>query len=523
MNVGNAMPKHRFRNRELLSDLALFTFCLLCFLHVPFSLVDDAFIAYRYGANLAHGLGLVFNPGQRVEGFSDLSWTVLMSVPELLHFRPEVFGIGVAAVSGALSFCVGRRVLVSRAAVSPLTAFAIFCMAAFSCDFWVMAGNGIESGLYALILMLSFAAFLSKRYLWTGILLGFATTLRPESMSLAPVCLLCVGGMAFRETERLDRAVARMWDLRSLMGSWAMIVMSVLFWRHSYYGSWIQNTIVAKSHPLHFSDISEGIFYIAKFCARNMLWVVTSAGVLFNNPPIALLVALLWFAAQMILVIPNSGDWMPGYRLLSVYIPLMACCSAFTVDLLIKKRLSQVRWLLPSLLVLCVVVQLRDRRWTLNADIIGRHQRTDMLRVDDNSFIQMAEALKPVLSKTDVVSPEVLGVFSYLLLNVPMHDYLGLADAHVARHGTVFLPMFGKADPSYSVETVKPTVFVFIRGDATIQIFERGTAQRFGKLYSFWLVVNRPERIMLAVRRDREAPIIAAVQRSALQLERYQP
>jgi hypothetical protein len=29
---------------------------------------DDAFISYRYGQNLATGVGLVFNPGERVLG-----------------------------------------------------------------------------------------------------------------------------------------------------------------------------------------------------------------------------------------------------------------------------------------------------------------------------------------------------------------------------------------------------------------------------------------------------------------------
>ena len=35
---------------------------------------DDAFISFRYVDNLEHGLGLVYNAGERVEG--ELDWTL---------------------------------------------------------------------------------------------------------------------------------------------------------------------------------------------------------------------------------------------------------------------------------------------------------------------------------------------------------------------------------------------------------------------------------------------------------------
>ena len=40
---------------------------------------DDAFISLRYAANLLAGHGLVFNPGERVEGFTSPLWTLLLA------------------------------------------------------------------------------------------------------------------------------------------------------------------------------------------------------------------------------------------------------------------------------------------------------------------------------------------------------------------------------------------------------------------------------------------------------------
>jgi hypothetical protein len=39
--------------------------------------VDDAYISLRYAQNLLDGQGLVYNPGERVEGFSNFSWVIL--------------------------------------------------------------------------------------------------------------------------------------------------------------------------------------------------------------------------------------------------------------------------------------------------------------------------------------------------------------------------------------------------------------------------------------------------------------
>src|SRR5207249_9160233 len=70
----------------------------IVYMHVMY---DDAFISYRYAANLAHGLGLVYNPGERVEGYSNFLWTLLMAVVVLLGGRPEDWAPFLGAVFAA--------------------------------------------------------------------------------------------------------------------------------------------------------------------------------------------------------------------------------------------------------------------------------------------------------------------------------------------------------------------------------------------------------------------------------------
>jgi len=74
--------------------------------------VDDAYISFRYLENLATGHGLVYNPGEHVEGFSNPLWIFL-----LLPFRlagadvvrtSQVLGIGFGAATIVLAVIAVR-------------------------------------------------------------------------------------------------------------------------------------------------------------------------------------------------------------------------------------------------------------------------------------------------------------------------------------------------------------------------------------------------------------------------------
>jgi hypothetical protein len=49
---------------------------------------DDAYISFRYAQNLVEGHGLVYNPGERVQGYSNLLYTLLSALGIAL-FGPD--------------------------------------------------------------------------------------------------------------------------------------------------------------------------------------------------------------------------------------------------------------------------------------------------------------------------------------------------------------------------------------------------------------------------------------------------
>ena len=76
---------------KLRPSLPLLLICLaLLGVQVSYGLCpqDDAFISFRYAANLAEGHGLVFNPGERVEGYTNFLWTLIFAPVIALGLDP---------------------------------------------------------------------------------------------------------------------------------------------------------------------------------------------------------------------------------------------------------------------------------------------------------------------------------------------------------------------------------------------------------------------------------------------------
>ena len=62
----------------------------MCF-SFGFCLQDDTYIGLRYSRNLAEGHGLVFNPGEHVDGYPNFSWIMLSAIPILFDADVAVF------------------------------------------------------------------------------------------------------------------------------------------------------------------------------------------------------------------------------------------------------------------------------------------------------------------------------------------------------------------------------------------------------------------------------------------------
>ena len=78
--------------------------------------IDDAYITYRYARNAVHGLGLVYNPGEYVKGYSNTLLTLLCVLPTLANRDPAIFVKLVSAAAFVWMACALYRNWTPRAA-----------------------------------------------------------------------------------------------------------------------------------------------------------------------------------------------------------------------------------------------------------------------------------------------------------------------------------------------------------------------------------------------------------------------
>ena len=67
---------------------------------------DDAFISFRYAKNLNDGLGLVYNAGEYVEGFTNFLWTILLSIGMYFKLDPIYISSGLGILFYFLTLVV---------------------------------------------------------------------------------------------------------------------------------------------------------------------------------------------------------------------------------------------------------------------------------------------------------------------------------------------------------------------------------------------------------------------------------
>jgi hypothetical protein len=103
-------------------SVLLFVFGIILFMlyasyfdHGPYSIYDDSFISYRYADNLVHGSGLVFNPNERVEGYTNFLWTVLLAAgislgADVIWFS-KIISVGVCTATLWVTFRLGQEQL----------------------------------------------------------------------------------------------------------------------------------------------------------------------------------------------------------------------------------------------------------------------------------------------------------------------------------------------------------------------------------------------------------------------------
>lgn len=328
--------------------------------------IDDSYIFYRYAGNLAHGHGAVYNPGERVEGYSSPLWLGVLALATRLGADPEPVSKGIGLAFGFAGLLVLGLALIRSGARPGLAGAAALVIAAFPTAHLYLV-SGLETPAFCAALVIAACAGAvheGPRRLPVIIPATIAVAwLRPEGVAMAVI--LTIGWM--RRLRGRERWILPAWVAGGIVALLAM--------RFAYYGSWLPNTWNVKLPPLvHLFESHDRDAFPAMVRAwRHNLWsgFDEAGGIVVIGlalpalasrdwPGVAALVAITGFG----LVALMPGDWMPGHRFALPFMALAIVAATWTVDHAVERWAARGRgagWALSGVIVL----------WVLRSTIAG--------------------------------------------------------------------------------------------------------------------------------------------------------
>ena len=322
------------------------------FSSVAWFLCDDAFISFRYVRNLLDGHGLVFNPGEYVEGYSNFLWVLeLAAIWGLSGVPPERAApwLSVAFTTGtiaAMLWWVARLPLLRHRGLVGWMALGLVCASA-TFSVWT-SGGGLETRQFTFFIVLAVMCLSLYRDSRRGLLaaslsLAAAALTRPEGPLLAA---LCFGWFVIRRMADTGRLKPDWRRLIYLAAPFVILVGAHFLWRYAYYGEWLPNTYYAKHvRPWYESGfrylwaaaIDTGLYLLVPLAAVAMWnrWRASRDGIWA--------LALLLVGVHLAYVMRIGGDHFE-YRPLDFYWPLLAVPASMGIVHL-GERIATGRWL----------------------------------------------------------------------------------------------------------------------------------------------------------------------------------
>jgi arabinofuranosyltransferase len=418
---------------------------------------DDAYVSFRYARNLVRSEGLVYNVGERVEGYTNFLWTALAAVPLVLGAGdPLPFMHTVALLLWWASYALLLFLTVALWSEGVWAAPLGLLPLAMHWSFNMWFFSGMETPLVTFLTIAAVACVTldPRRHRWS--LLGASACgvglmmTRPDGAvvlaALGGVVLILDGGWIFRRAAAGQR---RRWTrLLAPLTPLLLVWLPYQVWRVWYYGSFFPNTYYAKLANLTYYE--RGWRYLREYALQYGLRpfvVVALFGAVLVQPGMArrfLWAALAVGAAVSFYVVRLGGDFME-WRFLTpasaVFYPAVVVAAAVVGERLAAAfRAPRAHWPLLACLhgvvaALLAAVTRLGNPWAQTLSIPDQEtipllrRYTDAGRFDWRAAGALCDSLLPRDARIATTSA---GIIPYLCDRHCL-DLHGLTDPTIAR------------------------------------------------------------------------------------------
>lgn len=426
------------------------------------SLVDDAFITFRYAKHWTSGLGPVWNEGERVEGITNFGWLVLLS---LVHLGTRLSLEHVALLLCAASY-VGLVAVTAglERALDPSGPRLAAVLVALQYGITSYASTGLETeAAAALVVAGALAAF--RREDTVGAALAGACWIAAGLVRMDHLIAYAIGAAWLAWRHRRFAVADR--EALAAFAACALPWAGVHAWKLWFYGSILPNTYYAKSAHLWYP--TQGLVYTFDFYAASGLWLalvpalawpILSAG---RERALAVF-ATTFTVAWHVYVFKVGGDFMAG-RFLVPVVPWLLVGAVRAAAALRPRAGLAVVALAGATLRGGSLLTPFTIRWGLTDEgtcYVVNHVHP--LEIEHHSFREgralgehfAARGLRPVVATSGI---GMVGFYS----DLEIVDMLGLTDAVIAR-----TPVRRRGRPGH--EKVPPEGYLDERGVDLVRV-----------------------------------------------------
>ncbi|MDP8238433.1 MAG: hypothetical protein P9X24_05040 [Candidatus Hatepunaea meridiana] len=408
-------------------------------------LIDDEMISMRYARNFISGLGLVWNPGERVEGYSNFLWTIYMSVVHLFVKASSKTSLIILLTNITLIACT-IPVIIRLCHLFKSNSFVIYgSVLGFVLNINVMGCclDGFEAVLLSFLFMLSVYRTIKESQddqvnLITYLIIGAISLVRADAVVLS--ALLYALSFLLNKNRR---------TVFLYIGLSLLIPLAHFIFRIIYYGDILPSTAYLKTMNWSGKYIV-GLKYVLSFLSHYGLLVVlvVIGTALSRRKDIILLI--IGFFLYSIYIAYIGGDAFIDYRFFMPFIPLLMILGFQGIQHLTSGRSAGV--IIVSILLLMSLPV--HTPYTFAQD-----RQPEKCNIEN---IKLGLLIKNNTPEDCTVADFWAGSVFYFSERYGI-DFLGKVDPHIAKLPVVSdgtLPGHNKFDFDYSLGIFKPDLVI---------------------------------------------------------------
>ena len=427
---------------------------------------DDVYTSFRYVKNFINGNGLVFNPGERVEGYTNFLWVVILSLPmyvgkmfsvdfkieEIAQTLSIIFSCAVIIETYYLSMIIKLKIGESFPKQKPMLAgaenLAPVILMVYSVPLLYWGVSAMETSLFVSLMLLSIIFYLkglsdikpNKLFITVSLL---NSLVRPEGIFIFGMIMTHNFLWNYFESRNhnFSEGIRKSFDkkYRTEIFSYLLLIFIFICFRMMYYGYPLPNTFYAKTE-FTTEFIGRGWKYFLEFAKPYLMFgtFLIFPIVLYGGKEIrkefSLLygIVILWIIA----IIAIGGDVLPVNRFFLplmpiVYILLVKSIKSIIDKLVVgKERIKNLFFVLA--LLLTVVFGIFTYKQNYPAMMTKRAYEVGLV-AKMKIYAEWVNRQEEIYNRKMNVAMSTIGAFSYYS-DAHVIDLVGLTDSYIAHH-----------------------------------------------------------------------------------------